>query len=872
MIPSTDVSGATRWTVGSVGGNISALTGTLVPREPRVNMRWEKAAYRFDGFELLPGVRSLRHDGKEVAITPRAFDLLVALVERAGVLVSKGDLLEQVWPRAFVEENNLQAQISVLRKILGAHAIATVPGRGYAFKLTCDASVPAPPRGNGRDEPGSAAVGNLPARLARLYGRTADLTALAGLLESQRAVTIVGSAGIGKTTLARAIAHDLGAGFGGAWLIELAPIADPRLVPQVIAGALGIAAGSNDEAGATLVEGLRSRSMLLVLDNCEHLLVAVARLAGAILAGAPQVRLLVTSQEPLHIAEESVYRLNTLAVPAAVVIDTALDYGAVEMFAARAQAADPRFALTADNTEVVVEICRRLDGMALAIELAAARVPLLGVRGVCERLDDRFRLLAGGLRNALPRHRTLHAALEWSYALLSDDEQRVFDRLGVFVGSFSLHAAQQLVADDTIDAWAALDHLASLVDKSLVLVEAGDAPRYRLLETTRAFALQRLAADGALDALRRRHAHVIAETLAGDDPLEGPSARIRRQAPDLDNLRAAAAWATGPGGDRTLAISLAGGWIWDALGCQDEGERLYATVEPWVDATTPPVLVARFWLAVSDQRRFVGLKRQARVAVEAARLFLESGDRTRLFRALHNAAWTFSLLRDVRAARRALDDMREMIDPSSPLWFEAALDHVVGFHLAFAERRLPQARLQLEKAVASGRRCGSDAYFAEACEGLLCWVDYAVGDFEAVTQRARALVQRVPKGFVVKLRARLVEGLALVALGRLEEAQEVLRATLPLLWRTSGASPTALGSAAILLTLQGRFEDAALVLGYVESLDTSDIAFPPGYERMMAHLRAVIADATGLQALERLQAQGRRLGDQGALALAASHR
>jgi len=387
-----------------------------------------------------------------------------------------------------------------------------------------------------------------------------------------------------------------------------------------------------------------------------------------IVALAPGVRVLVTSQEPLHVAEEQVVRLGALAVPPTPDAASALTYGAVELFVARAQAADPRFAVSSQNVSDVVEICRRLDGIPLALELAAARLPLLGVHGVRERLDERLKLLSGGTRTALPRHQTLRAALQWSYALLSPAERTAFDRLGVFVGTFSLEAAQRVAADPAIDAWAVLDHLATLVDKSLVLVEGGDLPRYRLLESSRAFALERLAADGTLEAMRRRHAQAIADTLLGSgEELEEPKARMRRIGPDLDNIRAAAAWATGPTGNRQVAVALAAATnkLWDAHGFNQEGDRLFRRIEPLVDDSIPLRDAAHFWFAVSDIGLLVGLRRLLDAARKSADLFRTLGDRYWLYRALLSAAAKLSLLGESIAAEALRSEAKASESPLS---------------------------------------------------------------------------------------------------------------------------------------------------------------------------------------------------------------
>src|SRR5258706_6331728 len=455
------------------------------------------AAYRFGSLELQPDQRRLLVNGRSVALGPRAFDVLMALAERAGQLVTKNELLDLVWAGLVVEENNLQVQISALRKLLGPQAIATIPGRGYRWTLAADdasaqaakseSALPAPSAGN-------ALVPEVRAELPALYGRSEDVAAVRDLIRHHALVTVVGSAGIGKTRLAQAVAHELQDAFaGGVRLVELAPLADSDLVGATVARALGIAVGDPHTALDLTVQALASQRLLLVLDNCEHLLEAVDRVVAALRKGAPRVHVLATSQELLRHPDEHVYRLGALALPVEVTAARAREAGAIELFAARVQALEPRFMVSDANVAAVVDICRRLDGIPLAIELAAARVPLLGVDGVRERLDERFRLLTAGSRLALRRHQTLRAALEWSYGLLSEPEQRIFDGLGVFAGGFSLESAQRLGTDAEIDEWAVLDHLGALIDKSLVIADGGSA-RYRMLETTRAFALERLAA------------------------------------------------------------------------------------------------------------------------------------------------------------------------------------------------------------------------------------------------------------------------------------------------------------------------------------------------------------------------------------------
>ena len=336
----------------------------------------------------------------------------------------------------------------------------------------------------------------------------------------------------------------------GVWWVELAPLADGALVASAVARVLNTLLRADRPPVETVAAVLAPQRLLLVLDNCEHVTDAVASFVEAVCAAAPGVRVLVTSQETLKTSDEHVYRLGALAVPAVDAGADASHAGAVELFVARAQAVDPRFALTPDNARaVVVEICRRLDGIPLAIELAAARLPLLGVEGLRTRLDERFNVLTAGARVVLRRHQTLRATLEWSHGLLTPDEQTVFRRLGVFAGSFTLEAAQHVVQDAQIDPWAALDHLGALVDKSLVLAEGDPVPRYRLLETD-ACLRARAAGRGGGNRKRtlRRHAEALLQVLVAferEDQLTGVTlAGIAGRRRELDNLRAALAWVT----------------------------------------------------------------------------------------------------------------------------------------------------------------------------------------------------------------------------------------------------------------------------------------------------------------------------------------
>ncbi len=475
------------------------------------------ASLRFASrFELQPQERRLLIDGVPANLGAHAFDVLLVLAERPDRLVTKRQLMDLVWPDVVVAENNIQQHISALRKLLGPGVIETIPGRGYRFIAPIDGSQFAAAATTRSSAAVSAAVSktNLPAALPRLIGRDDDLAEVGALVERHRLVTITGAGGIGKSRLAQALLFERerqGAYAHGVCIVELAATADVEALPGVVGNALGVPGASSGEDMDSLVRAIGSLSMLIALDNAERLAAAVAVMSEWLLRDAPNVHLLVTSQVPLKLADERIYRLGPLQLPDDTpTVDDAERYGALALFAERARAVDRAFELTADNVDMVLEVCRRLDGVALAIELAAARMPLCGLAKLPGALDQRLHVLTAGSLTAPPRQQTLRAALEWSYGLLGEAEQKVFRRLAVFAGSASLEAVQRVAADrkpgSTLDEWAVFDALGALVDRSLVAVDGSDgagSPHYRLLATHRAFALERLQAAGEEAAVRR---------------------------------------------------------------------------------------------------------------------------------------------------------------------------------------------------------------------------------------------------------------------------------------------------------------------------------------------------------------------------------
>jgi len=520
--------------------------------------------YKFGAWEIDLARREMRLNGVPTDVGSRAFEIVETLVQSGGELIDKYDLMNRVWPGAAVEENTLQAQISAIRKALGPDRglLKTIAGRGY--RLLGDWSIEredftAP--GTPIADPGRSYVTNLTAPPNALIGRRTAETQLLELLSTYRMVTMTGPGGIGKTVLAQAVAHNLLATFGGdGLLVELASLSDPALVPFAVATVLGVRQGSDLISFDSIAREIGARKLLVVLDNCEHLIEGAARLAQTLVRSCPHARILATSREVLRIDGEYVYRVPPLEVPrqGGDKDHDILGRSAVQLLIARTKALNTDFSPHRENLQLVAAISRQLDGIPLAIEFAAARIATLGLQQVAARLHDRFNLLTRGLRTALPRHQTLLATLDWSYELLSETEARVLRHLAVFNGDFSLNAATAVMGN--LDAVSVADSLTDLVVKSLVAADfqTGD-DHYRLLDTTRAYALEKLRGAGEHREAARRHAEYVREALIQAEAESNslpPVIWQRRYGRHLGDVRAGLEWAFSADGDLQIGGAL----------------------------------------------------------------------------------------------------------------------------------------------------------------------------------------------------------------------------------------------------------------------------------------------------------------------------
>ncbi len=499
-------------------------------------------SYRFGAVEVRPSERQLLVKGQPAPVGARAFDVLLALIDNRDRVVTKDELLDMVWPGLVVEENNLQVQVSTLRKILGSQAVATIPGRGYRFTLVPEGVPDAP------SCPIPARRHNLPAALNSFVGRDKELAEVRAILGASRLVTLTSTGGTGKTRLSLQLAGDLLGEFpDGVWLVDLAPVADAEQVAPALAFVFEVKEEPERALLDTLAGFVRDRRLLIVLDNCEHLLRPCAELAKRLLVSGAGVQIIATSRERLNITGETNYPLPALAVPKAGATPAAADllrFESVRLFVDRAAASLPSFRLTDANAPFVAEICRKLDGIPLAIELAAARMHALAPEEIAQRLGESLRLLTGGDVTAQPRQQALRASIDWSYSLLSEPEKALFRRLAVFAGSWPLEAAQAVAALEAAQDPSIVEILARLVSKSLVVHEAA-AERYRLLETVRQYAQELIAESGEEAAVRTRHLeHYVAFAERVRPHLTGPEQAVWLARVDFEreNLLSAHAW------------------------------------------------------------------------------------------------------------------------------------------------------------------------------------------------------------------------------------------------------------------------------------------------------------------------------------------
>jgi len=517
----------------------------------------------FGPFVLMPQNRALLKEDQPIRLGSRAIDILIALVERGGEIVSKEELLAIAWPRTFVDESNLRVHVASLRKALGdrkgsSRYIVNVAGNGYSFVAPIVRILPLGAVRTAKDDSESASVAP-----RRIFGRDSAISAVTTLLSTRRLVTIVGPGGAGKSTVALAVRENLLSYYDGrAYVVEFAAVEDPSQVKLAIATAVGVSMVMRNHVNS-LVSFLASQRILLLLDNCEHVIEAVAPLVERILREAPDVTILATSREPILVDGECQYRLAGLEAPESASdfsAAEALSYPAVQLFVERATSNSKLFELDDESAATVAEICRQLDGLPLGIELVAARADLFGVRALANDLHERLMLGARRSRTAQPRQQSLRGTLAWSYDLLTEAEQIVLRRFSIFRGPFSLEAATEVASDSKVPVSTVLECLESLTAKSLVVSDTrGATPRFRLLHVTRVFSAEKLLECDETPALARQHAEHYRAILAAAESKWETMARSEWLADlghTIDDVRAALDWAFSVDGDAETGAAL----------------------------------------------------------------------------------------------------------------------------------------------------------------------------------------------------------------------------------------------------------------------------------------------------------------------------
>jgi predicted ATPase/DNA-binding winged helix-turn-helix (wHTH) protein len=847
-------------------------------------------AYLFEGFTLDLKRGCLRELDREIELRPKSFAMLRHLVENAGRLISKEELVEAIWPNVVVTDQSLTRCVSDIRSVLRdgeQRIIKTVSRRGYLFQSPVAVEAQSEAPNNARHEapldggaafqvtsPQISAAGvhaagsrphNLPRQLTSFVRRDAEIAEIEAALESYRLVTLLGPGGVGKTRLALEVGTDLlGHNRDGVWFVELGPIDDAELVGETLCSTVGAQPQGNRSAIENAVAYLREKQALLILDNCEHLIDAATKLAEVLGRACPHLTILATSRERLSLPSEKTYRVQSLGVPPlaeALRAEEAQGYDAVRLFVQRAGAAVEGFSLTDANASAIASICRRLDGIPLAIELAVPQLRMLQPQALEAHLHEPFFMHLKTSRTAPPRHQTLSTVFDWSYALLSESERTLFIRLSVFAGSWTLDAAAAVATGGAVTEDQVFELLSSLADKSLILpdLEAIE-PRYKYLQTTRRYASEKLRHSGE-DELRRRLAEFMVRrfTEACEAwPTTATQSWLATYEPDLDNLRASLDWAFGSRGDAALAVELTSRSvrIWDELSLLTERRRWFAAALERRDETTPPRTLARLWLGRTSLSSH-GDRTNLEPALGAAELFRMAGDHIGLGEALVKAGAALATPEDPAPA---LPYLQEALDVLKPL---GASKHLTVCLRSFAITRyfmrdFDAARPLIAESEAVARNLGDRRGLA-AAQIAAAELEFAAGRVDDAIDRTKVMLA----GDHIN-RRQLTLGLGnlaayLLAAGRVAEARAAaldgLKAACALDW--GAAIVRVIEHLALVAALRRKPDIAASLAGfgaafYAKGTASREFTEIATHERLTAEL----AKALTQEQLRTLMAEG----------------
>lgn len=707
---------------------------------------------------------------------------------------------------------------------------------------------------------------NLPVARTSFVGRERDAADVKELLQSYRLLTLVGSGGVGKTRLAIQVGTEVLDRYpDGVWFVDFAPISDRELVASVVAQALGMSQRQGRRIDEMIPQWLRHKQLLLIFDNCEHVLETTAVLADAILTLAPEVRIIATSRQAFDVSGEAVHHLKSLAVPPAAIEltrDSALRYSAIALFVDRATAADTRFALNDENAPAIAEICRRLDGIALTIELAAARVNVLSIPNLAQRLNERFTLLTGRNRSALPRQKTLTALLDWSYDLLSPQEQRLFARLGIFAGGFDLNAVTAACGAGELNETGTFDLLASLTEKSLVVTDTTrERERYRLLETTAAYALEKLDATGERERFERRHAEYFCAQAQAADQRFGSGSTLAWRAgveAELDNYRAALEWAVTRRNDAALGGTIAGALerLWREAGLVAEGRYWIELALPLVSEREHPAIAGRLQLALS---LFSAGKLRYEAAERAMELYQSVNDVRGAVRARGLRAFALVQMGNLDEAREAtaavLEASRELGDGRNVAY---SLNQLASIEASRGDLR---AAREAGAQALSGMKARGDEFGIALVLGFMAEMEFAAGDAEHALRLAQEALEVGSPGKNLTLTATWQVNIAAysIALNDLSSARAAAHEGLRISRRVRNESSLAIAfqHLASLATIGGDSRRGARLLGHVDArYDELGMKRETTEQRSYDTLMAMLRESLDNKEIEMLATEG----------------
>jgi predicted ATPase/DNA-binding winged helix-turn-helix (wHTH) protein len=740
----------------------------------KVPARGQLSIYGSGGWEVDLAKRELRTHGQFVPIGGRAFDLLEVMVQSAGQLVTKDELMTRVWPGAIVEESALHVHMSAIRKALGADRalVKTVFGRGYRllgqWQIRQGSMLEHPV---GFELERSSQRTNVPLAVSALVGRDAAKEHLLNVMSAYRVVTLTGPGGIGKSVLSLEVAHCLySTSEEDCWYVELASLSDPALLPSAVARVLQLRVGDERSAEA-IARAIGSGKLLLVLDNCEHLIDAVARFVETVVRICPRVSILATSREVLRIEGEYIYRVPPLDVPPEHPDDpnTIREFSAAQLFISRLAALDDGLSLRHEDLLVIAAICKHLDGIPLAIEFGAARAAALGLPQIVTRLDDRFNLLTAGRRTALPRQQTLRATLDWSYDLLPPAERSLLHRLAIFAGGFTLEAAAAIMYDTIVSISTVADRITSLIDKSLVALDASvPSGRWRLLETVRVYALRKLTESGEANQVARRHAEYFRDLVSNSRAMSEEDLACCTS--EIDNVRAALDWSFSPSGDPEVGIALTAAYclVWLDLSmffeCRERTERAlkHFCANPALAVPLQMQLQIALGIALIIT---LGPVQRAKHALDAGlRLADELADLDAQVRALRSLWAVHVNIGDYGAARSIAERLLSAAALPDDLLIAAVAHRIMGYTLLYMGRQR-DAHASLKTALELGRSGGGQRHrlrflsdqqlLARASLARSLWlqglVDQARNIAEACVADARAGGDKLALYFIMNL-------------------------------------------------------------------------------------------------------------------------